>query len=228
MKIKNKKLKQKREKIIKSKVEVKGIEARYYDTLLNIVTFGQYPSFIKKAIKSIGIKPTDKILDLGAGTGRNACLMMKYISTKGELVGFDISNIMMAQFKKKCADFSNAKVIKKRIDEDFKTSDYKEYFDKVFISFALHGFSQEVRKQIIKNAFKVLKKNGKFFILDYNEFSIKEMPFYFRIPFKLIECPYAFDFIKMDCKKLLSLEGFKYFKEHLFFNNYVRLLEGVK
>jgi demethylmenaquinone methyltransferase/2-methoxy-6-polyprenyl-1,4-benzoquinol methylase len=102
------------------------------------------------------------------------------------------------------------------------------YFDKAFISFVLHGFPQEARKQITRNAFKALKKNGEFFILDYNEFSLKEMPFYLKIPFKFAECPYAFDFIEKDWKKILAGEGFSYFEENLFFKKYIRLLKAKK
>lgn len=208
-----------------SKVEISGIAAKYYDKLMNVITLGRYSFFIQKIILLMKIKPKHKIIDLGAGTGRNACLMMKQLSTKGELVGLDISEEMIVQFNKNCAEFSNAKVIYKRIDQDL---DYEMYFDKAFISFVLHGFPQEARKQIIRNAFKALKKNGEFFILDYNEFSLKEMPFYLKIPFKFAECPYAFDFIEKDWKKILSDEGFNYFEEYLFFKKYIRLLKAKK
>jgi len=173
----------------------------------------------------MNIEPNHKIIDLGAGTGRNACLMMEQLSKKGELVGLDISEEMILQFNKNCAEFSNAKVIYKRIDQGL---DYEMYFDKAFISFVLHGFPQEARNQIIRNAFKALKKNGEFFILDYNEFSLKEMPFYLKIPFKFAECSYAFDFIEKDWKKILSGEGFSYFEEYLFFKKYIRLLKAKK
>ena len=208
-----------------SKVEINGIVARHYDKLINIITLGRYSFFIQKIILLMEIKPNHKIIDLGTGTGRNACLMMKQLSTKGELVGLDISEEMILQFNKNCAEFSNAKVIYKRIDQDL---DYEMYFDKALISFVLHGFPQEARNQIIRNAFKALKKNGEFFILDYNEFSLKEMPFYLKIPFKFAECPYAFDFIEKDWKKILSEEGFSYFEEYLFFKKYIRLLKAKK
>jgi len=101
-----------------SKVELSGFMAKHYDTLLDIATLGMYSFFIRKAIRSMGIKPADKILDLGAGTGRNACLMMKYLSPVGEVTGFDISKEMISQFKKNCADFHNVKLINGRIDQD--------------------------------------------------------------------------------------------------------------
>ena len=208
-----------------SKVEISRLTAKYYDKLMDIFTLGTYSSFIKKAIQLINIQPNDKIIDLGAGTGRNACIMANYLSTKGEFIGFDISSEMVTQFKSKCANFTNAKIINQRID---KPLPYENEFDKVFISFVLHGFPQEIRRKIIRNAFKVLKKQGEFFILDYNEFSIKEMPLYLKIPFKLIECPYAFDFIEKNWQKILAEEGFNHFEKHLFFRNYLRLLKGVK
>jgi ubiquinone/menaquinone biosynthesis C-methylase UbiE len=208
-----------------SKVEIKGFIAKYYDALLDLVTFGIYPSLIEKVIRLMRIKSNDRIIDLGAGTGRNACLMMKYLTKKGELIGLDISNEMIAQFKKRCSGSINAKIINQRID---KPLPYEDEFDKAFISFVLHGFPQEVRRQIIRNAFKALKKDGEFFILDYNEFSLKEMPSYLQIPFKLIECPYAFDFIEKDWQQILTEEGFNCFDKHLFFCGYIRLLRGVK
>lgn len=208
-----------------SKVEINGCMARHYDALLNIATFGQYSPFITKSIELMDIKPEDRILDLGTGTGRNACLMTKHLSKKGKVIGIDISQEMISQFKKRCGNYPNAKIIHARVDQSLPLT---QDFDKVFISFVLHGFPQYVRALIIKNAFEVLKSNGRFFVLDYNEFSYKEMPFYLKILFKLIECPYAFDFIERDWKKILQQHGFDYFKEHHFFRGYIRLLSAKR
>jgi demethylmenaquinone methyltransferase/2-methoxy-6-polyprenyl-1,4-benzoquinol methylase len=93
-----------------SKVETSKLTAKYYDILMDIITFGGYSFFIKKAIRLINIKSNDRIIDLGAGTGRNACLMMDYLSVKGELIGLDISSEMVAQFERRCASFANAKI----------------------------------------------------------------------------------------------------------------------
>ena len=209
----------------KSKVEIKGFAARYYDNLMDIIAFGRYSSFIEEAIKLMKIGPQDRILDLGAGTGRNACLMMEHISKEGELIGTDISEEMISQFKKKCANFSNARIVHARVEQSLP---FEGEFDKVVISFVLHGFPQDVREVVIQSVFKILKGSGSLFILDYNEFSYKKMPFYFRLPFKLIECPYAFDFIERDWKQILENHNFGGFEEHFFFKGFVRLLKVEK
>ncbi len=95
----------------KSKVETKGFTAKYCDTLMNIITLGKYSSFIEKVIELMRIRPPDRILDLGADTGRNACLMMKYLSKEGKLIGINISQEMISQFREKCANFPNTKIM---------------------------------------------------------------------------------------------------------------------
>ncbi|MBL7086176.1 MAG: class I SAM-dependent methyltransferase [Candidatus Cloacimonetes bacterium] len=208
-----------------SKVELTPSLAKNYDIIMNIASFGLYARFIHKAIKSMGISPDDKILDFGAGTGRNALLMNKYLSDKGEILGLEISEKMIAKFNENTKGIQNLKIAKMSIDEPLH---FENKFDKVFISFVLHGFPQEVREQIIRNAFNMLKEGGQFIILDFNEFILKDTPFYFRIPFKKIECKYAFDFVEKDWKNILHTYGFNRFEEIYFFQKYVRLLKAKK
>ncbi len=208
-----------------SKVEVQGFEAKYYDKLINIISFGSYSAFIKKAIASLNIQPQDKILDFGAGTGRNALLMHKYLNENGKIVGLEISEEMIKQFEEKTKNISNIELIRQRIDVPFELN---EKFDKVFISFVIHGFPHNVREQIIKNAYNNLKPGGYFNILDFGEFKLKEMPFYARFVFTTVECKYAFDFVERDWKNILSGFGFSDFEEKKFFGRYVRLLKAKK
>jgi ubiquinone/menaquinone biosynthesis C-methylase UbiE len=208
-----------------SKVEIKGFTARHYDAILNTATLGIYPFFIREAVELMDIKPQDRILDMAAGTGRNACLMIKKLSPQGEIVGVDISREMVSQFRKKCANYPNVKILHDRIDRALYAGGK---FDKVLISFALHGFPHQVRKIIIENAFAALKTGGSFLILDYNTFSYSRLSFYFRLLFKTIECPYAFDFVRRDWERILTEYSFGDFKKSFFFNKFLRLLIARK
>ncbi|MHA1721374.1 MAG: class I SAM-dependent methyltransferase [Promethearchaeota archaeon] len=209
----------------KSRVEIHGFEAKHYDALMNLISFGSYKKFIKSAIAAMKITPNDKILDLGAGTGRNACLMHEYLSEKGKYVGMDISEEMMRQFKKKCSAFPNMSIVNQRIDEPFS---YENEFDKAFSSFVIHGFPQEKRIKILQNIWKALKPGGYFFLLDYNQFNLEEKPWFARKIFKTAECPYAFDFIEKDWESIMSDLEFGDFNTKLYFHGYMRLLKAKK
>ncbi len=208
-----------------SEVELTKFMAKHYDTILDLVTLYGYKKFINKAITDLDIKQNDKILDLACGTGRNILLMNKHLSKDSLLIGLDISKDMEKQFNTKCKKFSNIKFINKRIDQPFE---FEQKFDKVFISFALHGFPHEIRKIIIKNAYNNLRSGGIFNILDYSKFDINKIPFHHRFIFKKIECKFAFDYIKRDWKNILKGYGFNNFKENLYFKKYVRLLKAEK
>ncbi len=208
-----------------SKVEIQGITAKFYDKILSYLSFGKYDAFIKKAISLMEIQEDDKILDFGAGTGKNAMLMKNYLSEEGEILGLEISDLMIEQFKAKTKNIKNIDVRNLRIDQPLTL---EKKYDKVFISFVFHGFPFEIQKNIIKNAFNALKDDGEFIILDFNEFITDKTPLYFRIPFKIIECKYAFEYVEKDWKKILRDFGFVHFQEKLFFQNHLRLLKAKK
>ncbi|MBN1447109.1 MAG: class I SAM-dependent methyltransferase [Bacteroidetes bacterium] len=204
-----------------SKVEVQGFEARNYDATLNIATGGIYARFIRQAIRKIGIQEGERILDIGCGTGRNACLMMPHLGSTGYFLGMDISEDMRDQFRRKCAAYPNAQFRLQRADIPFRE---EQPFDRVFMSFVLHGFPHEVRLRVLKNIHTNLVPGGKFSLLDFGHFTVSEMSFFPRKLFTTVECPYAFDFVERDWHTLLSDAGFDFVREDFWFHRYVRLL----
>jgi len=208
-----------------SGVELSKFTASNYDKVMNIASFGKYKNFINSAIADLGISKNDKILDLGCGTGRNILLMNKYAGNNSTLVGLDISEDMEKQFEENTLNYSNISFANKRIDKLFEM---EQKFDKIFISFVIHGFPHEIRKIIIKNAYNNLKPGGTFNILDFAEFDMAKMPFHHRFVFKKIECKYAFDFIEKNWKSILQENGFDNFEESFYFKKYVRLLKAKK
>src|SRR6056297_2683571 len=90
-----------------SEVELRPGIARYYDRIMSIASLGIYDRFIHQAIEAINIKSNDKILDLGAGTGKNALIMERYLGENGEIIGLEISDQMLSQFQTKAQSVSN-------------------------------------------------------------------------------------------------------------------------
>jgi len=208
-----------------SGVELSPFTLKNYDWIINTASFGLYRGFIRKAIRSMDIQPDDDILDLGCGTGRNSALMLDYLSNKGTVTGMDVSDIMGEQFRNKFKNDKRATFILRRIDQPF---DLNKKFDKIFISFVIHGFPHEVRQTVIKNVLGHLKPGGIFFILDFGEFKLAEIPSHHRFIFKKIECKYAFDYVERNWKEILKTFGFDQFEENLYFKKYARLLKAYK
>jgi len=208
-----------------SHVEIKGILARYYEYFLNIGTLGRYRKFIARAVSDMNIAPGDKILDLGAGGGYNASFMKKYLGEDGEIVGLDVSEDGISRFRQKFGDVPNIRIENRRID---KPLPYESEFDMVFTSFVIHGLPHSARKKTLENVKKALKPGGKFFILDYGDFTLTELPFYLRLPFKIAECRYAYDYLERDWQEILEDFGFTFLKNHEYFHGFARLMEVEK
>ena len=81
-----------------SGVELNPLISKHYDGIMELISFGKYSGFIKRAINDMQIKPDDKILDLGCVTGRNAKLMLNQLNDNGTVTGLDISEAMEKQF----------------------------------------------------------------------------------------------------------------------------------
>ena len=209
----------------RSKVEIGEWGARYYDLFLNLLSLGRYSNFIKGVVDKMGIDDNQLILDLGSGTGRNDCLMVKKMSPQGKIVGLDISDEMIKRARKRCRKYPDVTFEKQRIELPLT---YKEDFSKVFISFALHGFEDDQKVGIICNAYQALKPGGTFYILDYAEFDIDRVWFPLRWAFTRLECQLAVEFLKLDIKSLLFAQGFTDSKEEFFLKRHLRLLSAVK
>ena len=208
-----------------SKVEVTGFEARHYDLMMNVITGGTYPFFIRRMVRDMHILPKDHILILGSGTGRNACLMHRYLSTEGRIVGLDIGEEMLMQARSRCREKSNVSFEKQRADVILP---YQGEFDKVFISFVLHGFVQEDRLRIAHNAYQALKPGGAFQILDYAHFDAERSGWLIRMIFERLECPLAADFARRDWQGILRTQDFDRFEAQHYYFDYVRLLSAHK
>jgi demethylmenaquinone methyltransferase/2-methoxy-6-polyprenyl-1,4-benzoquinol methylase len=171
------------------------------------------------------IKHGQSILDLGSGTGMNDCFMSERVGSHGKIVGLDISDEMLSQSLKRCREYPNMSFEKQRIELPLA---YKQEFDKVFISFVLHGFENDQKLGIIRNAHQALKPGGAFYILDYNEFDLEKVWFPLRWAFTHWECQLAVEFLKLDIKEMLRGQGFTHLEEDFFFKGRLRLLKAVK
>ena len=133
-----------------------------YDFLNKIMTFGIDEVWRKKIYKIAKESNPKIILDLATGTADIAIELANIQNAK--IIGVDIS--------KKMLDVGSKKILKKNLKSkihlqlgDAENIDYPDkYFDVVTIGFGVRNF--ENLKVGLKEAFRVLKKNGKIIILE--------------------------------------------------------------
>jgi len=210
---------------VRSKIEVGPTEASYYDLLMNIISLGYYPHLINKVVDKMDIQLGQSILDLGSGTGTNDCFIAQKLGSDGSILGLDISKEMLSLSRRRCQAYPNVEFRNQRIEMPLT---YQEEFNKVFISFVLHGFEDAEKIRIISNAYHALKPGGVFCILDYNEFNLDRLWFPLRWTFIRGECQLASEFLRLDLKGMLVSQGFTSFQEELFLRGHLRLLKAAK
>jgi ubiquinone/menaquinone biosynthesis C-methylase UbiE len=205
--------------------EFTGRAVRHYDRFMDLLLLGRYQAFIEQAVQRMDLREGDAILDLGSGTGRNICVMLKVLGPNGRVIGVDSSQDMVRQAQQRCHAYPHVAFLKRQIEEPLP---FHEAFDKACLSFTLHSLEDEDKERVLANVRRALKPNGTLWILDFNEFDLEQQWLPFRWVFHLIECELGIEFLSLDLKGMLVHHGFGKFVAHQFLGNHVRLLGAQK
>ncbi len=126
--------------------------AKYYDLMLEPLLHG----IRKKLAAWIKQHKVERVLDIGCGTGKQISM----VSSETQIVGIDISHSMLRQAEKKVPGrcmHGNATAL----------SFPDDHFDMVYTQFALHEKDEAIIDGLLREAHRVLKKNGYLVIVDY-------------------------------------------------------------
>ncbi len=81
--------------------------ARRYDRIAGLIAFIDWlffvpPHFRKRAARHLGLKPGDRVLEIGCGTGRNFPYLREAVGPSGQIYGVDLSTGMLAKAQELC------------------------------------------------------------------------------------------------------------------------------
>jgi ubiquinone/menaquinone biosynthesis C-methylase UbiE len=187
------------------RIDFFGKSAPYYDILIDLLTFGQYAEFQKRAIKILAPKSGEKILDLCSGTGRVASWMVQAVGDEGEVVGMDISKSMVKWSKRRYGGLKNLVFVQKDVTKPWE---HRNYFDGIFTSFAIHELPEKKRLAALEHSFLAVKEKGKMVIADFNPQVSGNSKTISLIFFKFFERD-NLNFFSFDQNELLKRAGFK-------------------
>ena len=149
------------------------------------------------------INPGNKtVLDVATGTGSLAIALS---ATAKKVVAIDLSDKMLDVAKKKR---SNNKLSFLQMDA-CKMSFQDGAFDIVTISLGLHDMPLEVRTAVLEESKRVLKKEGKLYVLEYDVPQNKLLRWCSTFFINLFESKYFLPFIASDFESYLNSFGFK-------------------
>jgi ubiquinone/menaquinone biosynthesis C-methylase UbiE len=182
-----------------------GKVAPYYDTALDLITFGMYARFLRRAVEILAPREGERILDLCSGTGRVASWMAHIVGKDGEVLGMDISRQMVEVAKDRHRELEGLIFLKKDVTQPW---DYQSHFDGIFTSFALHELPEAGRLAVLEQSYRALRERGRMVIADFNPQISGRGKTLLLLFFKLFERE-NLNFFSFDQNEILRKTGFK-------------------
>ena len=147
------------------KEQPKGISLNYLADYYDYLTFTEKSKFRRKQIGLMNLQKGDKVLDVGCGTGSLSVLSKIVVGEAGEVVGIDIAPKMIHNAQQKASTANLA--INFQVASVNQIPYPDNYFDCVVSSLMFHHLPIAVKKQALKEIYRVLNKNGRFFLFDF-------------------------------------------------------------
>lgn len=141
--------------------------ARRYDRIASIIPvfdwlFFQPPGFRRKAAESLDLKPGDRVLEIGCGTGRNLPFLRQAVESGGRIYGVDLSPGMLTRARRLCdrKGWDNVALV------EGDAADYvaPEPLDGVMFGLCYNTMPHHLA--VLRHAWKQLRPGGRLVIMD--------------------------------------------------------------
>jgi ubiquinone/menaquinone biosynthesis C-methylase UbiE len=126
-----------------------------YDPLIEKLSFGRERRFREKTLQCMDFLPTDRILDVGCGTGSLTLLVAERLEAPGEIIGIDAAPRMIDIARRKARNRNLPISFRQGYSESLEFPD--SYFDIVINSMFTHHIDSELKKLSFNEMGRVLK-----------------------------------------------------------------------
>src|ERR1700719_1835628 len=80
-------------------IETYRKKAKHYDVTSRLYPVPGYPQRAQRleAVRALGLRPGDTVVDMACGTGLNFRLLEKVVGPRGRIIGVDLTDAMLAR-----------------------------------------------------------------------------------------------------------------------------------
>ena len=136
----------------------------FYDLFAEVLGYGKKQR--NKVIDLLGLKPDEKLLDVGCGTG-TLLLLAKKRFPEIEMAGVDIDKKVLDIARKK---FAEENLTIKFVETGAQKLPFpNSHFTVVVSTLIFHHLPTKIKKSAIREIYRVLKKNGRFLLADFGK-----------------------------------------------------------
>lgn len=136
-----------------------------YDTLSRLLGLGVNRPNSRMVVEMAGIKPGDRVLDVGCGTGSLTLTAAEYAGPSGHVHGIDASPEMIEVARAKAGEARYKPVFDLGAAEQMP---YQEGdLDVVISRLVIHHLPHDLKSRAFSEVYRVLRPGGLFFIADF-------------------------------------------------------------
>jgi demethylmenaquinone methyltransferase/2-methoxy-6-polyprenyl-1,4-benzoquinol methylase/phosphoethanolamine N-methyltransferase len=138
--------------------------ASFYDAAVWLLSLGRGRAIRQATVEPAQIKPGDRVLDVGCGTGDLTMAAKAVAGPGGEVVGTDASPQMIDLARRKAARVGVEVTFQLDLIEAMTFPDNQ--FDVVLSSLMMHHLPDDLKREGLAEIYRVLKPGGRLLIVD--------------------------------------------------------------
>ncbi|MDP2105460.1 MAG: methyltransferase domain-containing protein, partial [Desulfobulbaceae bacterium] len=138
--------------------------ASLYDPVIEILSFGREQRFRDLSLEHMAIRPDDRILDIGCGTGTLTLLAAKHLTVTGNATGIDAATKMIAIARNKAEQQGIPARFEHAVAEALPFND--SAFTLVVSSMFCHHIDLELKRLAFREMLRVLAPGGRLVCAD--------------------------------------------------------------
>jgi demethylmenaquinone methyltransferase/2-methoxy-6-polyprenyl-1,4-benzoquinol methylase len=147
-------------------IETYRKKAKHYDITSRLYPLPGYPQRAQRlrAVRALGLRPGDSVVDVACGTGLNFSLIEQAIGPDGRIVGVDLTDAMLAQAEDRIRanGWSNISLVQ----ADAAEFDFPREVDGILSTYALSQVPE--CGDVIAHGAAALSRGGRWVVLDLN------------------------------------------------------------